>query len=414
MILALHPGHVTGPHDLWTAWTFEPLVLVSLAGLAWLYGRGVRELSARSKGRGIHGWRVVAFAGGLAALVLALLSPVDALSAALFSAHMTQHLLLALVAAPLLALADLPLMLFWGIPAPFRARLGRWWVRRRSLRTAWRVATTPMVALLSHVALLWLWHVPGPYEAALLSEPVHALEHASFLVSGYIYWWVLARRDRRRIAFGPDLLYLFAGAMQSALLGAVIALSSRLWYPLQGGAAGAWGLTPLEDQQIAGLIMWVPASLIYLAALAGLVLTRLGDEASGGTAPWRPARWAERGGVMLLMGVVLTGCGKESGMSVEAMMSGGDPERGRQSLDGFGCGSCHSIPGVMGARGRTGPPLDGFAYRSFIAGRLSNQPDNLTRWIMDPQAVDSLTAMPDLGVVEQTARDMAAYLYTLR
>jgi cytochrome c2 len=92
----------------------------------------------------------------------------------------------------------------------------------------------------------------------------------------------------------------------------------------------------------------------------------------------------------------------------------GDPERGRIALRGFGCGSCHMIPGVPGARGMVGPPLTHFARRSFIAGQLANSPDNLIRWIQDPQAVEPGTAMPDLGVVPIVARDMAAYLYTLQ
>jgi cytochrome c len=91
----------------------------------------------------------------------------------------------------------------------------------------------------------------------------------------------------------------------------------------------------------------------------------------------------------------------------------GDPERGRVALDGFGCGACHVIPGVRAARGMVGPPLTGFARRSYIAGQLVNSPDNLVRWIVYPQAVEPGTAMPSLGVVPSVARDMAAYLYTL-
>jgi len=92
----------------------------------------------------------------------------------------------------------------------------------------------------------------------------------------------------------------------------------------------------------------------------------------------------------------------------------GDAERGRVALAGFGCGACHQIPGIRGARGSVGPPLTMFARRSYIAGQLVNSPDNLVRWIMDPQGVEPGTAMPNLGVVPVVARDMAAYLYTLQ
>lgn len=92
---------------------------------------------------------------------------------------------------------------------------------------------------------------------------------------------------------------------------------------------------------------------------------------------------------------------------------GGDPARGQAFLAAYGCGACHTIPGVRGANGLVGPPLTSFGDRAYIAGRLTNEPQNLVRWISDPQAVDSQTAMPDVGVAEATARDMAAYLYTL-
>ena len=98
----------------------------------------------------------------------------------------------------------------------------------------------------------------------------------------------------------------------------------------------------------------------------------------------------------------------------ESVVAGGDPARGRASLDGFGCGACHQIPGVKGANGLVGPPLMMFARRAYIAGQLPNTPENLIRWIRDPQGVEPGTAMPNLGVGDATARDMAAYLYTLR
>ena len=97
-----------------------------------------------------------------------------------------------------------------------------------------------------------------------------------------------------------------------------------------------------------------------------------------------------------------------------SVIAGASPSRGRQSLAGFGCGSCHEIHGVIGAHGLVGPPLDGVARRSIIAGELANTPENMVRWIRDPQAVEANTAMPNLQVSEQTARDMVAYLYTLR
>jgi cytochrome c2 len=97
-----------------------------------------------------------------------------------------------------------------------------------------------------------------------------------------------------------------------------------------------------------------------------------------------------------------------------AMLTGGDPGRGQAAIEAYGCGSCHTIPGIPGANTLVGPPLSGIASRAYVAGVLPNTPNNMIRWIEHPQAIDPLTAMPDLGVPDPTARDIAAYLYTLR
>ena len=112
----------------------------------------------------------------------------------------------------------------------------------------------------------------------------------------------------------------------------------------------------------------------------------------------------------------LVGCDDARGASVASAnrITGGDANRGRDLMRTYGCGSCHSIPGVAGANGLVGPPLDGIASRSYIGGVLPNAPDNMLRWLRDPRAVDSLTAMPNVGVTPSDARHLAAYLYTLR
>lgn len=110
-----------------------------------------------------------------------------------------------------------------------------------------------------------------------------------------------------------------------------------------------------------------------------------------------------------------TACGTADGAAATAnQITGGDAERGRELMRGYGCGTCHSIPGVTGATGLVGPPLGGIASRSYIGGVLPNAPDNMLRWLHDPRAVDPLTAMPNVGVTSSDARHIAAYLYTLR
>lgn len=112
--------------------------------------------------------------------------------------------------------------------------------------------------------------------------------------------------------------------------------------------------------------------------------------------------------VVLALPVLLAGCGRD----VPAAFAGADPARGREAFAARGCGTCHAIDGVAGARGRVGPPLDGVAARQYLAGTLPNTPDNLMHWIRDPQAINPRTAMPSLGVGADEARDIAAFLYT--
>jgi putative membrane protein len=278
-----HTGVPPAPHDLWQSWSVEPGVLLGVTLATVVYGIGVRRLWRRAgRGRGVTRAQTRWFGAGVAALLVALVSPLDQVSTALFSAHMTQHLLLVLMAAPMLVLGSPLLAMLWGLPSDWRRTLGRWWARSPRLRAACRAVGHPLVIWAAHTAAMWAWHVPSLYESALHYEEMHALEHASFLGTALPFWWVLLRPDhRRRLAFGADLLYLFAAMMQSGALGALITLAGTPWYPEHAPWTPAWGLTPLEDQELAGLIMWVPASLIYLAALAATFaagMTRLERE----------------------------------------------------------------------------------------------------------------------------------------
>jgi cytochrome c len=118
----------------------------------------------------------------------------------------------------------------------------------------------------------------------------------------------------------------------------------------------------------------------------------------------------------LLVFVSLVGCGDARSAEARdaARLTGGDPERGRAMMRKYGCQTCHTIPGVVGADGVVGPPLAGIARRSYIGGVLPNAPTNMIRWIQDPKAIDSKSAMPNVGVTPADARHIAAYLYTLR
>lgn len=266
-------AHTEVPHgwaDLAGAWAFEPLVVLPLALTAWVYVRGLRRVWREAGvGHGVRRWEAAAFAGGWLTLVAALVSPLHPWGNALFAAHMTQHELLMLVAAPLLVLGRPVVACLKALP-PGRARQLLELTKPRWLRATWRTLTNPFVAWLVHAVVLWVWHVPALFTAALWSEVVHALQHAGFLGSALLFWWAVIHGREKAMGYGAAVLYTFTTAAHSGLLGALITLAGRVWYPDYEGRTGAWGLTPLEDQQLGGLVMWVPACTVYV--VAGLAL----------------------------------------------------------------------------------------------------------------------------------------------
>jgi Predicted membrane protein len=280
-IALAHPGGMPAPHDLWRRWTIAPAVLGGwlLAGAA--YARGRRVLRARTRTRRPAArWRTWSFAAALLAILVALVSPLDALGGALFSAHMVQHLLLMMVAAPLMVLGDPMTAFLWALPSRGRRAVGAWWLRRQALRRSCGVLALPIVAWTLHVVTLWAWHMPSLYDRAVADGPLHVLEHATFFVTALLFWWVPFRAHGRRMDAGPAIFYLFAAALQSTILGAMLAMARHPLYVAHLGTTRAWGLTPLEDQQLAGLWMWVPAGFAYLVALLPLAMRVLSRSTS--------------------------------------------------------------------------------------------------------------------------------------
>ncbi|HEV2149871.1 MAG TPA: cytochrome c oxidase assembly protein [Longimicrobiaceae bacterium] len=266
-----HTGRPPAPHDVWSAWSWEPGVLLGLGLSAWLYARGVERLWRRAGvGRGIRRWQAGCFAAGLATLFLALVSPLDALGSALFSAHMAQHELLILVAAPLLVLGAPLIPFVWALPPRWRGRAGGVG-RLPAVRAAWGALTHPLTAWSLHAAAVWTWHAPALYQRTLVSEPAHVAQHASFLGTALLFWWVLLHPGRRgALGHGIGVLYVFTTAVYGSVLGALLTFAPAPWYPAYAPSVGAWGLSLLEDQQLGGLVMWVPFGLVYLGAALAL------------------------------------------------------------------------------------------------------------------------------------------------
>jgi len=267
--VSAHVDAVVSPDRLWKAWTFEPLIVLSILITGVTYAHGVRRLWAHAgSGRGVSYARALAFAAGEGALLLALISPLDALGGTLLSAHMAQHGLLVGVAPPLLLLGRPSVAFAWllGRSAPSHPSATMMW---RSVNAFARELATPLGATMLQGVVLWIWHAPALFDAALEHEWLHAMEHLCFFVSALLFWEVLLNcRSGRHSA--AAFAAAFVTFMHSGLLGGLITMAPAPLYLSYVGRTESWGLNALEDQQLAGLFMWLPLGLPYL--VAGLVL----------------------------------------------------------------------------------------------------------------------------------------------
>jgi putative copper resistance protein D len=246
-----------------TAWTFDPTVVAGLLAVGALYLRGVRRV--RHPDRALTN-RAICFVGGLVVLWIALQSPIDAYADARLSVHMLQHLLLTMVAAPLLVLgAPVTLVLRAATPA-FRRRFVLPMLRSRPLR----LLTAPVVSWAQFALVLWASHFSPLYEAAIRSTGVHALEHLLYVVSAVLFWSPVAGLDPspKRLSHPGRLLYLFLAMPQASFLGLAMWAAGRVLYPSYQAALGP---AALDDQRLAGTIMGSAGMLIMVPAL-GLVL----------------------------------------------------------------------------------------------------------------------------------------------
>lgn len=244
-----------------TAWTFgeiHPETVVGLALLGAAYLLGVGPLRRRAGWADtISPWRIAAFLGALAVLFLTTNGPLHDLSErVLASAHMVQHLLLTLVIPPLLLLGTPGWLLRPCLSIPGLARMGRW-------------LTRPVVALAIYSAVFAAWHLPGPYQWALTNHEAHVLEHLLFLATAILLWWPVMSplSEWPRLQPPAQLLYLFVAGIPMVPVAAFITLSDEVLYPFYGEAPWRWGLSPLADQRLGGVIMWVGGPLAFLVAM---------------------------------------------------------------------------------------------------------------------------------------------------
>ncbi len=263
------------PETLWQSWNLDVPVLAAMVIATWVYLRGTARLWERGGlGTGIARWQVASWMAGMATVFVALISPLDALGAALFSAHMAQHMLLILVSPLLLAASNPLLAALWALPARRRREVSMMWLGRTRLRQSWHALNHPVVVFGLFSLGLWAWHLPRLYDRALQSDLLHRLEHATFFGLSFMMWWCVLETGKRRGMGHPlALLMLFITTIQSGALGAILTFGRRPLYESHAPWVDAWNLTRLQDQQLAGVIMWIPMGTVL--ALAAFVVFAL-------------------------------------------------------------------------------------------------------------------------------------------
>ena len=226
-------------------------------------------------------WRPITYLGALLLLAIALMSPIDVLAAQLLTMHMVQHVLLIMVIPPLLLLANPLPFILWGLPKRARLRVGRLFSNESSVRHILERITGPGVVWIAFVVVYWGWHDPAAYNLALRSAFFHDLEHLTFFLVAMLYWWHVVgagpRIHRPLSAFGR-FGYSLSAIPPNILVGMAIVFASGTIYTYYDSMPRLWGLTVIEDQRIAGAIMWVLGSMMYMIAALVLVARWLQSE----------------------------------------------------------------------------------------------------------------------------------------
>lgn len=259
-----------------TSWDWRFEVFLVLAFSATLYAVGWWRLRRRSASRASRSrwqakayWRPLAYLGGLFILGIALMSPIDVLASQLFTMHMVQHVLLVMVVPPLLLLANpLPFSL-WGLPDGLRLRAGGLLGREAAFRQVLKKTTGAGMVWMAFVIIYWGWHDPTAYDLALRNQWVHDLEHITFFVVSVLFWWHAVGagpRVHRPMSQGVRFFYLLSAVPIGMVAGLAITFATEPIYSHYEAMPRLWGLSVMDDQQIAGIIMWVIGSMMFMIA----------------------------------------------------------------------------------------------------------------------------------------------------
>jgi putative membrane protein len=277
----------------WLSWSVHPSTVVGIAALGTLYvWAGRLGLGPRDSGLGEAAGpspescvpspaQRLSFFAGLLVLFATLNGPIHDLSDYyLFSAHMVQHLLLTMVVTPLLIA---------GTPGSMLRPL----LRHRTVAAVARRITAPAVCFIIFNATIVLWHLPPLYNLAMAYHPVHIIQHLCFLAASTLMWWPLMSPlpELPRLSYPKQMLYTFLMTLPMAVVSIFITYADHVLYPAYESAPRIWGLSPLADQQLGGLIMWIPGGLIFLAVLSVVFFkwaAREGDDAATAQVGWEP------------------------------------------------------------------------------------------------------------------------------
>lgn len=266
--LPLH-GEPNGDGPWWQVWNADPQILIPVALAAFFYLNGLRRWQDRSRHHSM--WRTASYLGGLALLLLVLESPLDHLSEHHFTFHMIQHELILMLVVPLILLGAPTTPSLLGLPRPLRMSVLRPLLGSRAARMLYGLMTRPLIAASLLIVTLYLWHLaPGWYDSSLSNELVHAVQHGSYLVVGVLFWWVVIdpKPLHSRMGYPLRIVYLFLTSTPKHILGALITFAGEPLYDAYQAAEPVFPMTVINDQGIAGLIMWAPSQTLHLIAIA--------------------------------------------------------------------------------------------------------------------------------------------------
>jgi cytochrome c oxidase assembly factor CtaG len=247
------------------SWTPPLVTIATLLVTAAIYARGFHRLHRQMPQR-FPTWRLAMFIGGIAALFIAVASPLEALDDLLLQIHLTQHLLLMIVAPTLLLAGSPAIAMVRGLPPSIAKTVLGPLLRSNAVRRLFAWLTQPLVCWIAFVGATWGWHLPATFQLALRSDGWHVVEHACFFGSALMFWYPVIQ-PWPSVARWPRwamLPYLLLADGQNTILAALFMFSDRVIYPFYASAPRVAGFTPLGDQIVAGAIMWVPGSLFYL------------------------------------------------------------------------------------------------------------------------------------------------------